>query len=404
MNVKDRERLRDLAKEQVEMANSDKMKTLVNEWYEHNDLKGKRPMILFDKGGVMGELMPDFLKCEDEEARAIEREFILNTISTKHFGDDSVVNPFFSVLYNNKFTPFSIEEKVERTDGIGHHFIPQISDLQEDFHKFKKSDMILDSKEDVVKRINYYEEIFGDILPVKHVGRCSVACLTQNIVHIMDMEDMYFAMIDYPELFKEMMEKLSNDYVEYFDLIEKNNLLMPTTHSERLGQGSYCFTKDLPLNEISQNKDTWIFMDSQETVSISPQMYEEFIFPYYKKISDKFGLFSYGCCEPVDPIWDNCLSKLHNLRKVSISNWCDEDVMGEKLSTAKTIYMRKPSANFLVVDRYLDEEAVRKHIRKTLNAARNCHLEIVQRDVPTIHGDISKLKRYIEIIREECSK
>ena len=31
-------------------------------------------------------------------------------------------------------------------------------------------------------------------------------------------------------------------------------------------------------------------MDSQETVSISPEMYEEFIFPCYKKISEQYGL------------------------------------------------------------------------------------------------------------------
>ena len=43
-------------------------------------------------------------------------------------------------------------------------------------------------------------------------------------------------------------------------------------------------------------------MDSQETVSISPDMYGEFIFPYYKKVAERYGLLSYGCCEPVDPV------------------------------------------------------------------------------------------------------
>jgi hypothetical protein len=141
-------------------------------------------------------------------------------------------------------------------------------------------------------------------------------------------------------------------------------------------------------------------MDSQETVGISPDMYNEFIFPYYKKISDLFGLFSYGCCEPVDPIWDRSLSKCDNLRKVSISPWCNEEFMGEKLKGSKVIYHRKPSPNFIGVGQELNEEAWRQHIIKTLKAAQGCHLEITQRDIYSLGGDINKPRRAVRIIRE----
>ena len=110
---------------------------------------------------------------------------------------------------------------------------------------------------------------------------------------------------------------------------------------------------------------------------------------------------SYGCCEPVDPIWDNCISKFENLRKVSISPWCNEEVMGEKLQGSKVIYHRKPSPNFLGVNAVLDEEAFRAHIRKSLHAAKGCKMEITQRDVYTIHNDLAKARRYVEIIRQE---
>jgi len=65
------------------------------------------------------------------------------------------------------------------------------------------------------------------------------------------------------------------------------------------------------------------------------------------------------------------------------------------------IYHRKPSPNFLGVNPTLDEEAVRAHIRKSLQAARGCKMEITQRDVYTIHNDIAKARRYVEIIRQE---
>ncbi len=175
-----------------------------------------------------------------------------------------------------------------------------------------------------------------------------------------------------------------------------------------MGQGTWAFTNELPgYDQVGKRKftpgDVWGFMDSQETVGISPQMYEEFIFPCYKKISEQFGLLSYGCCEPVHPIWDNCISKLKNLRKVSISPWCDQQFMGERLRGSRVIYHRKPSPNLLGVGGQLDEQAVREHIRETLMAARGCKLEITQRDVYTINHDISKAKRYVEIIREEIA-
>ena len=148
-------------------------------------------------------------------------------------------------------------------------------------------------------------------------------------------------------------------------------------------------------------RDVWGFMDSQETVGMSPQMYQEFIFPCYQKISQQYGLLSYGCCEPVNPIWDSCLSKLDNLRKVSISPWCDEEFMGERLAGSKVIYHRKPSPNYLGVGTSLDEDGLRASLRKTFQAARGCKLEITQRDVYTINGDIGKAKRYVDIVKEE---
>ena len=75
--------------------------------------------------------------------------------------------------------------------------------------------------------------------------------------------------------------------------------------------------------------------------------------------------------------------------------------MGEKLKGSKVIYHRKPSPNFLGVNPTLDEDAVREHIKKSLLAARGCKMEITQRDVYTIHNNIDKARRYVEIIRQE---
>ena len=220
----------------------------------------------------------------------------------------------------------------------------------------------------------------------------------------MGMENMFFAMYDYPDIFHALMKRITDDYIEYFKWLETEDLLLPTVSYEICGQGTFCFTHELPQKRVPGKKltanDLWGFMDSQETVGISPTMYEEFIFPYYKRISDLYGIFSYGCCEPVDPIWDNCLSKCENLRKISISPWCKEELMGEKLRGTKVIYHRKPSPNFIGVGKELDEEAWRQHIISTLKAAQGCHLEITQRDVYSLGGDSEKPRKAVKIIRE----
>ena len=276
--------------------------------------------------------------------------------------------------------------------------------MEEDFDKLKPSPITLEPVEEAEKRRDVLNELFGDILPAKFSGYSLYVVPTQNIVHLMSMEDMYVAMYDTPELFKKMMDMLADDYCRYFDLLEQQGRLMPTVGAEALGQGTYCFTSDLPQDAVTKTTQVWGYLDSQETSGSSPAMYKEVIFPFYKKIFDRYGLLSYGCCEAVDPIWDGCLGDVENLRRVSISPWCNEELMGERLRGRKTVYHRKPSPNFLGVGNQLDEDALREHIKKTLLAVQGCTLEFTQRDVYAVSKSFEKVRRYVEIIREECAK
>ena len=408
----ERERLRELARKQLEYAKSELNQKRIKEWYLHNDLKGERPMVQLEMWTFEQEIIPQRLKCVTPKARALEAQLYRNFLNRELFDDDRVVPDYFPLSYDAWFRMFDIEVKVENAqlDGhqsLGHHFIPCLEDLEDDYEegKIKPSTFGVDL-ERTEKKKQFIEEMIGDILPVKIQMDCLYSVPTQMLVHIMSMEQMMFNMYDYPELFKKMMGQIADDTLAYYRMLEEKKLILPTTTFESVGQGTFAFTNDLPGEEVFRErpfttKDVWGFMDSQETVGISPQMYEEFIFPCYQKISSQYGLLSYGCCEPVHPIWERCISKLENLRKVSISPWCDEAYMGEQLRGSQVIYHRKPSPNYLGVDRILDEDALREHIRTTLRAAKGCKVEFTQRDVYTIHNDLDKARRYIEIIREE---
>lgn len=402
MNTTDRTLLRELAARQMELANSPKNLERVALWKRLGSFQPTRPLVVIELDTFAQEVIPPLLKCQTPEARAIEETFYKTMVNLTLFDDDKVIPPYFSVSMQSRFIPFGLDVKTTHAQGsLGHHFVQQITDLEEDFHKLGKSIMEFDAAASKA-RVEQLSELFGDILPVRETMACLYSVPTQNIVHIMDMETMLYSLYDYPDLFKKMMDNLANDYIEYFHQLQDRGMLRATTSFEGVGNGTVAFTDELP-QEPKTTKDVWGFLDSQETVSISPEMFGEFIFPYYKRIADEYGLLSYGCCEPVHPFWDY-LSTMENLRKVSISAWCDEEFMGEALRGRRTVYHRKPEATMLGVQGALDEDYVRMNMRKTVQAAKDCPLEITQRDVYTIGGDVSKVKRYVEIIREETDR
>lgn len=405
VSKKDKLILRDLAKTQLEFANSPENIALKKEWIRNNECIKGRPMITVEWGTFEKEAIGPLLKTEGKIAREIEKKILSGYVGQMLFGDDSVVNDYIALPKCSYFKPFGLKVKVDKLeDSVGHHFVEQIEDLADDFHKLKPS------KYGIVNILNnvsnsYLENLVGDILPIKNVVSSLYSVPTQDVVHIMGLENMMFAMYDYPDEFHKMMDMLTDDYVAYFKHLESKNFLLPMVGSEWVGQGTYAFNDTLKKEGTNiKLNDVWGFMDSQESSTISPDMYQEFIFPYYKKVASLFGLFSYGCCEPVHSIWDNCLSKLDNLRKVSISPWCDEEIMGERLAGKKVVYHRKPSPNFLGVDKELNKEGLREHIKKTVKATKNCTVEFTQRDVYTVHNNMQKVRDYVRIIREETTK
>lgn len=404
----DRQILRELAKKQLFYANQECNLKRREEWYRHNELQGERPLIHLEMGTFEQEILPERMRCTGDFARQLERALYCNFLNQELFDDDRVTPDYFAVGYDSYFTLFGLQVKVQGTKdaegktSVGHHFVSQIEDLEEDWDKLGETQFGVNPAASLERKAAV-EEVIGDILPVRLEGNCLYSVPTQMVVHLMSMETMMFSMYDYPELFKEMMERTADDTLAYYRLLEKEGLILPTTGGGFLGQGSWCYNHTLPDGKAPGSytaKDVWGFMDSQETVGISPEMFEEFIFPCYKKISESYGLLSYGCCEPVDPIWENCISRLENLRKVSISPWCNEEYMGERLRGSRVIYHRKPSPNYLGTGTVLDEEAFRAHIRKSLKAAKGCEMEITQRDVYTINRDIPKAKNMLTLSRK----
>jgi len=410
ISVKDRAVLRSLAQKQLELANGERNRETIRLWYKHNACEGERPLVGLTTWCFAKEVIPKRLVCEGEAARELEHSLYNNFINAEVFTDDIPVPDFFPVYIMPRLIPFGIVIESERAPsgaGLAYHYVHQIKDLEQDFHLLGES-RISYGKERLERLFSLAEEVFGDILPPRYTMSSIPMTPTQDVVKLMGMETMYTSMYDYPELFHEMMRRYTDQMKEQLRCLERERVLLPTTGDDHLNQSSRCFTRELPdapgPNGLTTH-DVWGYIDSQETVGLSPDMFDEFVFTYYKELTDEFGLISYGCCEPAHPIWDKCLSRIHNLRKLSISPWCDENFIAERLRERKVVYYRKPDATLLGgVNAALDEDAVRKHIRKTAEAASGLTLEINQTDVYTLNNNEGKVRRYVELIRETVER
>lgn len=152
--------------------------------------------------------------------------------------------------------------------------------------------------------------------------------MTFDFIHLRGLENLMTDLMLYPDEVHRMMAFLRNSKLNMLDFLEANNLLTLNTGGSYVGSGGFGFTKQLPKPDFNPSKvrtiDMWGFSESQETVGVSPEMFEEFIFPYQKPIIDRFGLRCYGCCEPLDMRW-HIIKNISNLRRVSVSPWANRE-------------------------------------------------------------------------------
>ena len=83
ISEKDKEILRETAKEQMEFAQSQTNQKKVKEWYLHNACKGERPLIHLELDTFEQEVLPLFMKCEGKDAREIERQLYKNFLNAR---------------------------------------------------------------------------------------------------------------------------------------------------------------------------------------------------------------------------------------------------------------------------------------------------------------------------------
>ncbi|MDD5350743.1 MAG: hypothetical protein PHQ12_11080 [Chthoniobacteraceae bacterium] len=411
----ERARLRELAQRQAEIAALPIMRQRKEMWTAMNDARpGARPPFVIETWTFDRDFMPaEIFQCQTDYGRRLENEFLRAIRHHEILNDDHVCPETLDMCWHVCVDEFGVEiktESVRDAQGIntGYHFDCPIKDLNDGFDMVKPSAFEVD-REGTAEEKRFLEETFGDILPVViRSGTFGNNNLTQRLMRLMSMETFYMAMYDCPDKLHALMGLLRDNSLRMSRWAEAEGLLVANNGNQTTCGSCFNFTTLLPSPEPGRVKlsEMWGVMDSQESVGVSPELFHEFVFPYYKDLAELFGLVYWGCCEPADPIWDLSLSQLPHLKAVSISRWANQAKMAEVLAGKGIVYSRKPNPNLLGVDVELNEEAWAAEIRNTLEvtAGKDIPVELVVRDVYTMHGNLGKPRRAVEIAQREIDR
>ncbi|MFO7635919.1 MAG: hypothetical protein R6W96_01260 [Clostridia bacterium] len=408
---KDRDILRRLGEKIYSIANHPSMAETRKSWTLMNGLRSRRPMVMVETSGILDEILPlDTMECTHPWAKQQERSLRDKILHFEFIRDDWPVEPRITYGHTIRKTGYGVD--VVRHTGVSEYgkgsftWDPQVTDIDEGLEKLRFREYTID-RETSARHIESLHAVFDGILPIEHRGWYMwTQGLTINLVDLIGMEGLLYAFYDQPEALHRIMAFMRDEQLNTLKWHEDAGLLFPNNQDDYVGSGGFGYTDELPKEGHTEGspataRDMWGLSESQETVNISPAMFDEFIFPYQLPVISRFGLVCYGCCEPVEKRWHS-IRTIPNLRRISVSPWSDQATMAENLGKSY-VFSRKPNPAMISTQGW-DEELMAKDIQETLFHAKGLHVEFIMKDVHTILHDAGRLRRWVEIVREQVEK
>ena len=402
----DRQVLRRLAGRVGELAGRDIENHKKQLWTDHNDLEGNnRPLIFCDPENGWKEIITEgHLECQSQLSR--QWEFILRkeVFWGESMCDDRVIQGHFDMRDVFTCSAWGLSEVYSGGENGGaKRWDSPITDI-DDLSGLKFQTITVDPGATARDR-ELADSIFGDLLPIRRRNTWYWTLgLTQVLIKLRGLENMMLDMYDNPQGLHNLLAFLRDGTLDTIDFIERENLYTLNNEGDYVGSGGFGWTSQLPGSDFDgrvRASDLWCLSESQETVGVSPEMFGEFVFPYQLPIVERFGLICYGCCEPIDSRW-HIIKQIPNLRRVSVSPWCDRAKMAEYLG-GDYVYSLKPHPGLLAGASF-DPDAVRADIRDALTKTAGCRLEIIMKDNNTIRNDPARVIKWVQIARQEIDK
>ncbi|MDF2686289.1 MAG: hypothetical protein K0S55_1470 [Clostridia bacterium] len=372
-------------------------------WFNHNSLKGDKPMVFVHPDGSWDELLPyNSLQCKSWLARDIEYQLRRKLIRREYIHDDVPVIGEIRINKHINNSMWGVTPKIRPSSdrrGAWHH--EAVISKPSDWNMLKMP-VVEYNEQGTMQAYNDSCEVFKDILPVRLVGVTNFSfhllhwyCDYRGINNL--MTDLY----DEPEMIHERMQFFVEGIKSMLSQYEKLNLLSLNNDDTFFYTGGIGYTNELPVAGFNPERvrlcDLWGSAEAQEFSCVSPEMHEDFVLQYEREILKPFGLTGYGCCDDLAKKLDGVL-KIHNIRRIAACPWSDIANFAPVLKD-KYIITWKPQPSHLAAEN-IDEDLIYKELAEGIRKAKGCHLELILRDTHTCRNDPSRFTKWIELARK----
>lgn len=399
MTQQDKTVIRELAKQYMEIACSEKQQKAVERMRATNDLKIVRPPVIMDEIPWYQMNIGDELTClcSEEKARRLELTLRKGIYRHRHFKCDAILEPCYKVRMHYDATPFEpeVQEQILRTDGqnnIVSHYYGDLLETEESVEKLQIPTFTARPDQDEAE-MNYFSELLGDVMPVKLCGRnCLYHAPWDRIACLRGVEPILMDLYDRPEHLHRIRRKFHEAALAEMDFVEKHLHVDPDVTSLHCTPGY--------ISGLAEDgwKATWFRGMAQMFSDVSPQMLEEFDIDYSKELAERFAYSYYGCCEALDRRMD-VVKKLPNLRKIGVSPWSDEEMSARAIG-GNYVYARKPNPANVAIQ--TDPKVIRAETEKTVKLCQkfSCPVEFVLKDISTVSNRPENLILWAETVSD----
>ena len=399
----DREILRGLAAELAEAAATSANRELAELWNRHNRLERTRPLVLARPEGGWKELVPESaLRCGDPRLREWETVLRRHVFRVRHIPDDWPLPRTFDIAWVVKWGDYGLKRDIQHSPVTGgaYRWLPSLQG-PDDLRKLRFRTIEVD-RSCTEYKLALANEIFGDLLPARIHGRLFVMLgLTEELAFLRGLQQVMLDLYDDPALIHEIMAFLRDAKMQELDFYAREGLLTLNNEAhDYIGQGGIGITDELPAAGFAGKvrlADLWGTEAAQEFSGVGPELFAEFVLPYQAPILKRFGLVSYGCCEPLDKKLAVIRREVPNLRRVSVSAWCDRAKAAEEL-TDRYLYAYKPNPA-TICGPEPHHDAAEQELRETMRIAKDCRLEVIMKDTHTFQNDPARITAWVQMAK-----
>jgi len=406
LGATERRLLRELAKQVAEIAAKPQQKQKRDLWYRHNRLEKVRPLVLIFPEDAWTQIIgEDQLRVSDSFWKQWEWYLRHLIYRDRNFQDDFVIEPQLYVTKVTNTTDWGLDAcwiSPKEEKGASTWTAP-IKDPR-DLKKLKYPRIEVDQAA-TDRKVEALEDVFGDLLSVRIHCSLPAMLVADTAAFLRGIEQIMWDMYDRPEWLHELMDFVAEGIFRTAVFLQENGHLTLNNGGHYNDSGGIGYSDELPAKDFDGQHvrfcDLWGFAPAQAASEIGPDQHEEFIIKYDLRLLKHCGLNAYGCCEPYTNKFDMLKRNIPRLRRVSVSPWCDLEKAAEALED-KYIFSWKPNPAMIVGK--FDPQRIRAYVRRTLDVAKDCVLEIIHKDTVTIENDPQRMITWSRIVREEIDR